>query len=110
MCSQPHLFSMVKNKNLVCLHYRCYALRNNDACSGGTELTKCCTEVCVCSKIKCGGSVVQDDNAWASHQRTGDGQALTLASREVLAATLDNAIKLIGFLAHKVCCLSNLKC
>ncbi len=27
-----------------------------------------------------GGSVVQDDNAWA-YQRTGDGQALTLTTR-----------------------------
>ena len=109
MCSQSHLFTMVKNKNLVCLHNRSYTLRNNDARSGCTELAECRTEVSIRSKIKCGGSVIQDNNAWASHQSASDGQTLTLTTREVLSTTLNNAIKLIGFLPDKVCCLSNFK-
>ncbi len=43
---------MVKNKDLVCLHNCSYALRNNDAGSGCTELAKGCAEVCVSGTIR----------------------------------------------------------
>ena len=37
----------------------------------------------VCGKVKCGGTVVQNQYLGVRHQRAGNGQALALATAEV---------------------------
>ena len=86
--------TIVQNEDQVCLTDAGSSLRYQEGGDIAAQLMQGFTKCCICRKVKCTGTVVQDQEFWFLDNGTRDGETLFLSSGKVATILFQFEIKL----------------
>ena len=86
--------TIVQNEDQVCLTDAGSSLRYQEGGDIAAQLMQGFTKCCICRKVKCTGTVVQDQEFWFLDNGTRDGETLFLSAGKVAAILFQFEIKL----------------